>query len=73
MPPRPRETFYIEVGSREAQAILLDRLKPLLRACVWSENFTESLMLSCYLQGAMDTQQPNVRNALAAVRGEEGE
>lgn len=72
MPPRPRETFFIEVARPDAEEVLLQRLRPLLRACVWSERFTESLMLSCYLQGAMDGNQRNVQKALDAVRGEEG-
>lgn len=72
MAPRRRETFHITVHNTDAEEILLQRLKPLLRACVWSDNFTNSLMLSCYLQGAVDGNTQAVQKKLALIRGGRG-
>lgn len=51
-PKRPGGTTRVEIPRHLADHVLPD-LRALARANVWASNFLESVMLSCYLQGAL--------------------
>jgi hypothetical protein len=57
----------ISVPAAEANVVLLDRLRAIARACAWEANVLEAIMLSCYLQGAMDGRTPEVTAAIRAL------
>lgn len=61
---RPDATVTIDVPEENAEQILRDRLRPIQRAAVWDENMMRAVMLSCYLQGALDALTPEVQAAL---------
>ena len=63
-PKRPDATVLIRVPEESAEQILWDRLRPLQRASMWDENVLRCLMLSCYLQGALDALTPECQAAL---------
>lgn len=68
-PTRPDATVRIEAPGDYAETLLHERLRPLIRPCVSAPNMLESLMLSCYLQGAMDARRPEVEQAMRAEDG----
>ena len=66
--PHRQETYSIRIPLPDAEQVLLHRLNPIFRACTgygWNTEFVEILMLSCYLQGALDGQNPKVLEAVA--------
>ncbi len=50
----------------EAAEIALERVRPLLRAVSYEKNILDALMLACYLQGALDAQDPRFRQIVDA-------
>jgi hypothetical protein len=53
-----------------AAEVALRRLTPFVPACSREPNFLQSLMLSCYLQGALDALTPQYREAATALAQE---
>lgn len=50
----------------EAAEVALTRVRPLLRAVSHEKNVLDALMLACYLQGALDAQDPRFREIVDA-------
>lgn len=69
-PKRSDATVRVDVPRGSAEIVLRERLRPLIRACAWDENMLQALMLSCYLQGALDGQRPEVAAAMRTMAGE---
>jgi hypothetical protein len=55
----------IDVPALQAEVLLRERLHPIKRACIHEPNFLVVLMLSCYLQGALDGRSRAVSEAIA--------
>ena len=66
---RPGRTDRIDVPANVA-AIALGRVEPFISASRWSENFMNTVMLSCYLQGLMDGQTIEVRQAVKRLQAQ---
>lgn len=62
-PLRPDQIETIEVPEHIA-FIALERVKPIVKVCVFEENFLRSVMLSVYLQGLLDGQSMEVQRAV---------
>lgn len=52
-PKNPERTERIEIPVTTAD-VVMNRLRPVFRACVYDDNVLRAVMLSCYLQGAQD-------------------
>jgi len=59
-PKDPRACRRIMVPA-EAAEVALERVRPLLRAVAYEKNVLDALMLACYIQGALDAQDPRFR------------
>jgi len=66
-PRNPESTWRMDVPPDMAE-IALRRVRPFIRANGWAPNFLESLMLSCYLQGALDARTPQFDAELARAK-----
>lgn len=66
-PQNPESTVSVDVPQDAAEILLRDRLRPLLRAAAWSTNLIDTLMLSCYLQGALDGRRPEVADTVKMI------
>lgn len=67
---RPGTTRHIEVAEEQAEVLLRETLRPIIRASVFAPNLLETIALSAYLQGALDGRSRELDVALAeAARG----
>ena len=67
-PTRPDATRVLQLDEALVNIVMRERLDPILRATMRESNVLKSLMISCYLQGAVDALRPEVQRELASPR-----
>lgn len=67
---RPDATRALRLPEELVDVVMRNQLEPILRATIREPNMLKSLMIGCYLQGAVDAMKPEVREQLAALTAE---
>lgn len=69
-PKRPDRIESVEVPERVA-FIAFERVRPIVKHCIYEENFLRAVTLSVYLQGLLDGQSVEVQRAVKEMQVKE--